>query len=261
MKAVQKAIIYKDIKEIISNKQTLVPMIVVPLIIMVVLPAGLMVAAAYGEGTLNGMDEIIKIIKDTFIYENESQLIVELAVNYMFPNLFLLIPIMASSIIAASSFVGEKERKTMESLLYTPMSIKQLFTAKVIGTAIPAYIISLMCFVVFGIIVNIGGWFYFGRLIFPNLKWIILVLWVTPAVTILAIAIMVIVSAKAETFQDAQQMSGFIVVPVILLFVGQVSGLFMLNTLILLAAGAVLYVADYILIKVASGKFMPEKLV
>jgi ABC-type Na+ efflux pump permease subunit len=179
----------------------------------------------------------------------------------MFPNLFLLIPIMASSIIAASSFVGEKERKTMESLLYTPMSIKQLFTAKVIGTAIPAYIISLMCFVVFGIIVNIGGWFYFGRLIFPNLKWIILVLWVTPAVTILAIAIMVIVSAKAETFQDAQQMSGFIVVPVILLFVGQVSGLFMLNTLILLAAGAVLYVADYILIKVASGKFMPEKLV
>lgn len=261
MKAVQKAIIYKDIKEIISNKQTLVPMIVVPLIIMVVLPAGLMVAAAYGEGTLNGMDEIIKIIKDTFIYENESQLIVELAVNYMFPNLFLLIPIMASSIIAASSFVGEKERKTMESLLYTPMSIKQLFTAKVIGTAIPAYIISLMCFVVFGIIVNIGGWFYFGRLIFPNLKWIILVLWVTPAVTILAIAIMVIVSAKAETFQNAQQMSGFIVVPVILLFVGQVSGLFMLNTLVLLAAGAVLYVADYILIKVASGKFMPEKLV
>lgn len=260
MKAVQKAIIYKDIKEITSSKQTLVPMIVVPLVIMVILPIALMIAAYYGQDSINGADELLKNIKDIFTYENESQLIIELAVNYMFPNLFLLIPIMASSIIAASSFVGEKERKTMESLLYTPMSIKQLFTAKVIGTAIPAYVISLICFIAFGIIVNIGGWFYFGRLIFPSLKWITLVLWVTPAITILAIAIMVIVSAKAETFQDAQQMSGFIVIPIILLLVGQVSGLFMLNNVIFLVAGAVLYVVDYILIKTAVGKFVPEKL-
>lgn len=126
MKEVQKALIYKDIKEITSSKQTLIPMIVVPLIIMVALPLALMIAARYGEGSLNGMDEMIKNIKGRFIYENEAQLIIELAVNYMFPNLFLLIPIMASSIIAASSFVGEKERKTMESLLYTPMSVKQL---------------------------------------------------------------------------------------------------------------------------------------
>lgn len=260
MKAVQKAIIYKDIKEITSSKQTLVPMIVVPLVIMVIFPIALMIAARFGEGNINGMDEMVKNFKDMLTYENESQLIIELAVNYMFPNLFLLIPIMASSIIAASSFVGEKERKTMESLLYTPMSIKQLFTAKVLGTAIPAYIISLVCFVAFGIIVNIGGLFYFERLIFPNFKWIILVLWVTPAVTILAIAIMVIISARAETFQDAQQMSGFIVVPIVLLFVGQVTGLIMLNTLIFLAAGAVLYAADYILIKTAAGKFVTEKL-
>lgn len=261
MKSVQKAIIYKDLKEITSSKQMLIPMTVVPLVMMMVLPIVLMVGARFGVSGLNGMDNMIKNFKNVFTFENESQLIIELAVNYMFPALFLLIPIMASSIIGASSFVGEKERKTMESLLYTPLSVKQLFTAKVIGTAIPAYLLSLISFVVFGIIVNIGGWFYFERLIFPNMKWIILVIWVTPAATILAIAFMVIVSAKAETFQEAQQMTGLIVVPVILLLIGQISGLFMVNSLILIGLGAVLYVVGYVLIRNAAGKFVPEKLI
>ncbi|MFZ5987943.1 MAG: ABC transporter permease subunit [Bacillota bacterium] len=260
MKQVQKAIIYKDMREITASKQMLIPMVVVPLIMMMVLPAVLLIGARFGITGINGMDFMVRNLKDKFNFENNSQLIVELGVNYMFPALFLLIPIMASSIIGASSFVGEKERKTLESLLYTPMSVRQLFTAKVVGTAIPAYVVALISVIAFGIIVNIGGWFYFGRLIFPNLKWIILVIWVAPAVTVLGIAFMVIVSAKANTFQEAQQMSGLIVVPVLLLLIGQVSGLFMINNLILLGLGAALYVVDYVLIKNAAGKFVPEKL-
>lgn len=39
----------------------------------------------------------------------------------------LMIPVMASSVMAASSFVGEKEKHTLETLLYSPLSLKQLF--------------------------------------------------------------------------------------------------------------------------------------
>lgn len=261
MKVSQKAMILKDVKEVTGSSQMLIPMIIVPAVMAVFLPLVLIVGAKYGVSGLNGMDYMVKIFTNEFTNLNSSQLLIEIGLNYMFPVFFLLIPVMASSIIGASSFVGEKERKTMESLLYTPISIRELFTAKVLGTAVPAYAITLASFFVFGLVIDIGGWFYFNRIIFPNAKWLILIIWVVPAITLLSINFMVMVSAKANTFQEAQQMSAFIIIPVILLLIGQMTGLFMLSSSILLAVGAGIYILDYFLIKNAAKRFVPEKLV
>ncbi|MDF2881418.1 MAG: transporter permease protein [Clostridiaceae bacterium] len=260
MKASQKAMIYKDIKEITGDKQVLLPMLIVPLIMMMVLPAGLMIGARYGVTGINGMDLMMKRFSNLLHYENQSQFIVELGVNYMFPILFLLIPIMTSCIIGASSFVVEKEKKTIETLLYTPMTIKDLFISKVLGTLVPAYAVALISALFFGIIVNTGGLFYFGKLIFPNIKWIILIIWVAPAATLLGISFMVLISAKVHTFQEAQQMSVFIVLPVIMLLIGQMTGLLLLNSVVMIILGAALYIIDLILIRSAVNRFTPEKL-
>lgn len=261
MSEAQKAVIRKDIREILSSKQTMLPMVILPAIFTIILPIGLLFGAQFGLEGVNGMDQLIEIFGDLFGTYNDSQILIEITMNYMFPIFFLLIPVMTSSIIGAGSFIGEKERKTMESLLYTPISIRELFVAKVVGVAIPAYAITFVSAVVFGIIMNVGGWIYFGRMIFPNFKWILLILWVCPAVTLLGLAFMVLVSAKAKTFEEAQQMSGLIIVPIIFFLIGQLTGLFMLNELILLVAGAILYLLDYALMKNATKRFVPEKLV
>ena len=157
--------------------------------------------------------------------------------------------------------VGEKEHKTMETLLYTPISMEQLLRAKILGVFIPSYIITLLSFIAFGIIINIGGFIYFGGLIFPDVKWLIIILWISPAINLLSLTFTVMVSAKSKTFQEAQQVSGILVLPVILVLVGQMTGVIMLNNFIMFTAGAVLLVIDYILIKRISSKFIPEKLV
>ncbi len=82
----------------------------------------------------------------------------------MFPSYFLIIPIMCSGVIGASSFVGEKEHKTLESLLYTPISMEQLLRAKILGVFVPSYIVTLISFIVFGIIFNVGGFIYLENL-------------------------------------------------------------------------------------------------
>ncbi|NLI92541.1 MAG: ABC transporter permease subunit [Peptococcaceae bacterium] len=261
MNSIQRAMIIKDIKEVIGSKQMLLPMIIVPLIMMLILPLALVIGARYGVSGINGMDYMVKTLGSKFNELDNSQLLFEIGLNYMFPVFFLLIPIMASSIIGASSFVGEKEHKTMESLFYTPISIRELFVAKVIGSAVPALVVTLLSAIVFGIVMNIGGLLYFGRLVFPNIKWLILIFWVSPAVTVMAIFFMVFVSAKANTFQEAQQMSAFIVVPVILLLLGQMGGLFILNNLTLGILGAVFLVIDYILMRKTASGFVPEKLI
>ena len=71
-----------------------------------------------------------------------------------------------------------------------------------------------------------------------------LALWVTPGVTVLGVIVMVFVSAKAETFQDAQQMSVCVVLPILLLILGQASGLFLLEEWMLLLLGLVVLVLD-----------------
>jgi len=261
MNLAQITIIRKDIKEIIGSKQTMIPMIILPTIFAVILPIGLLFGAQFGMEGMNGMDELIEGFRDMFGTYNDAQLIIEMTMNYMFPIFFLLIPVMTSSIIGAGSFVGEKERKSMESLLYTPITLKELFIAKIVGVGIPAYFITLISAIVFGIIMNVGGWIYFGRMIFPNLKWILLILWVCPSVTLLGLSFMVLVSAKAKTFQDAQQMSGMIILPIIFFLIGQMTGLFMLNEVILFGAGAFLYTMDYFLMRNATKRFVPEKVV
>ena len=39
---------------------------------------------------------------------------------YLFAPMYLIVPMMVSAVIAADSFVGERERKTLEALLHTP---------------------------------------------------------------------------------------------------------------------------------------------
>ncbi len=259
----EKALIQKDINEITSSRQIILPMTIVPIVLAVLIPLALVIGAGYAgnDYIIKELGPLLKKLPSEYKIYTPAQLLIKLAINYMFPSYFLIIPIMCSGVIGASSFVGEKEHKTMETLLYTPISMESLLKAKILGVFIPSYIITLVSFIAFGIIINIGGFIYFGGLIFPNVKWLIIILWITPAINLLSLTVTVMISAKSKTFQDAQQVSGILVIPIILLLVGQVTGIIILNNFIMFTAGAVLLILDYILIKRISSKFIPEKMV
>lgn len=264
MNKLYKSIIQKDLKEITSSKQIFLPMLIVPLVFVIIVPTIMLISIYFsskGIGQINDLDNMIKKLPMEYSKFSIPELVLKTGVNYLFPSLFLIIPIMASNIIGASSFVGEKEHKTMETLLYTPVSIEKIFISKVIGVFILAYIITMISFVIFGIVINICGMIYLNEIIFPNIKWIILILYVVPALTILGLSFTVLVSAKSKTFQEAQQQSGLIVVPIILLLVGQMTGVFLLNNTLLIIAGTIILVIDYVLIKAMSRRFIPEKLI
>lgn len=81
--------------------------------------------------------------------------LVYLFVNYMMASLFLLIPVITASAIAANSLVGEKERKTLESLLFALITVKELFVSKVLSSFIPAFGVSFISFILSGVIINV----------------------------------------------------------------------------------------------------------
>lgn len=260
----EKALIYKDINEITSSKRVILPMTIVPIILIVIMPIGLFIGVNFignDSSMITKLAPLIKKLPSEYGSYSQAQLLIKVMINFMFPSYFLIIPIMCSGVIGASSFVGEKEHKTLESLLYTPISMEQLLRAKILGVLIPSYVITLISFVVFGVICNIGGFMYFGGLIFPNIDWLIIIFWISPSINLLSLIFTVMVSAKSETFQEAQQVSGLLVLPVILVLIGQMTGVLLISNIVMFIAGGIILILDYILIKRISSKFVPEKLV
>ena len=74
----------------------------------------------------------------------------------------------------------------------------------------------------------------------PGVSWLVLMLLVSPAIALLAISLIVRGSAKAQTVEESQQRSVFLILPILLLFVGQFTGLMMISAWLLLALGVLL---------------------
>lgn len=252
------AIAKKDMKSITSNIQIWLPMILLPVILGVVVPGALIGIARVTDLTqVANVQPIISLIdklEGSVLYETLNTFptlnhqIVYLLVTYLFAPFFLLIPVMASSVVAANSFVGEKERKTLETLLLSPVDMKKIFLGKLLSAFLPSLAISLLTFVGYGVTVNLVAYPLYDRIIFPTWNWIVLIVWVIPAVSLTAILCNVFISAKVKGYQEAYQMGGLIVLPVLALVVSQITGVLFLNAWVSLMIGLGLFLLNGVLL-------------
>ncbi|WP_405171921.1 ABC transporter permease subunit [Paenibacillus sp. FSL H8-0280] len=257
-----RALVRKDIRSVTASVQLWLPMLIVPLIIGIIMPSALLWAASRME--LRSLGNISFLLESLDALTHSGQIpqlasmptdnhrIVYYLAMYMFAPLFLIIPVMASSILTANSFAGEKERKTLEGLLFTPISMNTLFKGKVLAALIPSILLSWVTFLIYGIIANILMYPMFGTLMFPNLNWIILVVWVVPACSLMVILLNVLISAKVRGFQEAYQLGGLIVLPLIALVAGQASGMLLIGPWMLLIIGAVLLLISVVLLRLVT---------
>ena len=244
---ISKALIKKDLKDIFRSKTLLITIIVVPIMFSVIVPLVVMAGALLtdfekivGDDAQKLMDTILESTTgDVFASYSLEQQIVYMFINFILPALFLLVPIITAMTIAANSFVGEKENRTLESLLFSPISIKTLFLSKIIASLIPPLFISIISFIACGVIINSFGYSLFGEVIFPSGNWVALITCLSPMVILLSVLLNILISARVKTNQEAQNLGGIIALPVIALMIGQVSGLFLLGVqlIILISIG------------------------
>ena len=248
----------KDLKEVQQNKGAWVTATIVPVVFLIVLPLILILLpgtvglpmeklfAADSPATL--MMKNVPSLADQLVGLNELQSWVVLTTGSMLAPFFLIMPLMFASIVGAESFAGEKERKTLEALIYTPATDTELFLGKVVASVVPAVLLAWLSFVIYIVVVNAAGWHIMGRIWFPTPQWWPLMLWVTPAVATLSMALTVLISAKVSTFMEAYQMSGSLVVLVLALVAGQVTGVLYLSVGIALLVGLVIWLISAVLL-------------
>jgi ABC-type Na+ efflux pump permease subunit len=262
-----RAIVRKDLKVVFQNKGVSMPLVVVPALFMVLLPAlaGLVPLFEADLGsTLQEFDAFLRGMPANLQAElagyNEAQTIIILGLVYFLAPMYLILPLMVASVIAADSFAGEKERKTLEALLYTPTTDGELFFSKLLSAWLPAVSVAWGGFVLYAVVANVAAWSTMGQIFFPNLMWLILVLWVAPAVAGVALGFTVLVSVRAQGFQDAYQLGAMVVLPIVLLVIGQATGVMYFSIWLVFLLGLVCWILDAILLWFGSRTFRRQQL-
>lgn len=256
----ERAVIKKDFREVWDSKMARTTLLIVPLLLVIVIPiVFLVVNIQVPASEVNGVDKIMKMLPPEARGYNIRQGTFYMMTNTMFPMFFLMIPLMTSSVSAASSFVGERERGTLETLLLTPMTLPRIFKAKVLGCISLSAIVTGLSFAAFAIVISVGD-ILLGMPFFLNWSWLVCVLLFAPAVTVFGVVFMVLVSSKSKSYIEAIQTSGYIVLPIILIFAGQLAGLFSLNALHLLLISVVIMILDAVIWVITARSFRAEKL-
>jgi len=262
------AVIRKDLREVTANRMVVLPMVIVPLLFCILMPVGFVLAFLLIDpdaiiGNMNGTAMLEKLFSSYPIPADFHTLPLKflfIFLNYTFIPLFLLIPIMVSSVIAANSVVGEKERRTLETLLYTPITNREFITAKLLSSFFPAVVVSLGGFLLFFLAGNAASYVAGGILAIRSPIWIPVMLLLSPAVSLLGLSVTLSVSLKAKTFMEAQQTAGVIVLPFVLLVVVQVTGLVTFKGWMVVLFALVLLGIDYLLIGRLSPRFSRERI-
>ena len=254
------AVIKKDFREVWDSKMARSTMLVVPLLMVIIIPiVFLAIICNVPANHVNGVDQIMKMLPPEAQHFDIRQGTFYVMTNTMFPMFFLMIPLMTSSVSAASSFVGERERGTLETLVLTPMTLQKIFHAKVLGCILLSAIVTVISFVSFAVVISVGD-LLLGMPFFLNWSWLVCILLFAPGVTVFGVVFMVLVSAKSKSYIEAIQTSGYIVLPLILMFTGEFTGLFYLDAFRLFLISAAVIILDIILWFVTARSFRAEKL-
>lgn len=234
-----RAIALKDLREVAQNRSAWLPMIIVPLIFILFIPLGFILippAAGVQATTLTSDADVQMFMQHMpptlMVYLqglDDFQKILMLFLGFFFAPFFLIFPLMFSTIIGSESFAGEKERKTLEALLYTPASDAELFLGKALAALVPAVALTWGSFFLYSLVLNVAGYPLFGRIWFPLPTWWPLIFWITPALALLGVSATVLISARTHTFMGAYQSSASLVLLVLFLLVGQATGVLYLT--------------------------------
>ena len=265
------AIVKKDLLEVKQNTSVMLSIVLVPLIFVVIMP--LILIIAFSSSVQNQaeiqrqMSELGPMLQNMpssvsqyLAPWDEYQQLYVLFLGLLLAPMFLIMPLMTASSIAAESFAGERERKTMEALLYTSASDAELFMGKALAAFFPALAITWLSFAGYIVVLNAAGWSIFGQIWFPLTLWWPLIFWVSPAMAAVSIAITVLISVKTHSFMGAYQTSASVVLLVLGLMAGQISGVLYLSVGIGMILGVVMWIAAGALAWLAVRTFNRPKL-
>jgi ABC-2 type transport system permease protein len=237
-------LIAKELREFRASPSAIVPVLLVvvvtlaiPFIVLVAVPA------LTGED-IAGDPVILKAVSLATQYmpalgELPAPAAIEAFFFQQFLLLFLLSPIVGAVSLAAYSVVGEKQGRTLEPLLTTPLTTVELLLAKVVASFLPALVIEAVGVAIYFVLMAaFSSPGVLGAVV--GLRTFMLLGLIGPLAALVALQATITVSSRVNDPRSAQQIAVLLVLPLVAMLVGQVAGAFVITTGMLIAIAFVL---------------------
>ena len=171
--------------------------------------------------------------------------------------LFIVTPIVGAVSLAAYTVVGEKQGRTLEPLLTTPMSTSELLVAKVLASFLPSLAVEAAGVAMFlALVVALAAPGVAGSLL--TVRTAVLLGVLGPFASLAALQATIAVSSRVNDPRSAQQVALLVVVPLVMLLVGQVVGGFVISSAGLLLVSIAVMAVWVLLIMVSVALFERE---
>jgi len=138
--------------------------------------------------------------------------------------LFQMIPLVVPITIASYSIVGEKQARSLEALLATPIRTWELLFGKALAAALPGIIATWWTYILFAVTARFTVSDAVYQRIIVSQTWVLAVVLLTPLFSFLAVGCAIIISSRVRDPQSAQQLGSLVILPLIGVLVAQVTG-------------------------------------
>lgn len=219
-----RALLRKELLDVARNRAVLVP-VVIAAVVFLLLPFVIAIVIPAATGRPLGSDRALERI--SLALGANTQLSptgrVQLFLFQQFLIVFLLMPVTGAMALAAHAIVGEKQARTLEPLLATPLTTLELLVAKVIGALVPTLLISTVGLALYAaIIAAVAEPGVMRALVGPTT--LILIFAVGPLCALVSLQTAIVVSSRVNDARTAQQFGVLIVIPTTGLVIAQVTG-------------------------------------
>jgi ABC-2 type transport system permease protein len=250
------AVVRRDLTVALGSKAVVLPAVIVSLVLLVLLPAGIGLAPRWlPDGDLSDVEPLLEALPPerlAALPEDPAMAAAVVTLTLLLLPMVLLVPVMVATVLAADGVAGEQERRTLEGLLLTPVSDRELATAKLLAAWLPAVVLGTVGAGLYAGVVHLTLGRPLGEVLLPDAAFLVLVLVTSPTFAAATLGAVMLVSVRSSSTQEAYQLGGLVVLPVVALTVAQAIGALVLSPVALAVAGLVAAVLAVVLLRAAT---------
>jgi len=257
------ALLDKELADLRGNPAVFVPAIITG-IISIVMPFVVAIVVPYISGERLSDSSDFRIAAEMYRSQPASRNLdpegaIQAMIFQQFLILLVLTPVAGAMSVAAYAVVGEKQARTLEPLLATPITTFELLAAKVLGALVPGVVLVALCFTLYvaGVIAFAHPGVY-RTLFFPRALLTMFLL--GPLAALAALQMAVCVSSRVNDARSAQQIGALIILPISILLVAQFTNNVDLTSRVILLISGGLALLNLVLMAIAINLFDRESI-
>ena len=214
------AVFGKEWRDLLSNR-VLLGAVAFPALVFAAIPTGLVAFIQVHDLDPKQLGQIQQYIS---AFPNiPAKLAAQAFIVTNFMAYFLLIPAMVPMAIATQSVIGEKVARSLEPQLATPLEVPELLAGKTMAAALPAVTATWGVYFAYGLLNGAIADQRLTRFVFSDV-WLTAMATLVPLICIFSVLLGIVVSSRVSDPRTAQQIGGFVVIPIIAVAVAQFFG-------------------------------------